>query len=83
MLKEGWTLNKEVVEIALAIIRHPTENSYLIAQRKENVHLADFWEFPGGKRLRGEVIGGVCHPGGAGGSRADSDGVGGLAADYI
>ena len=35
--------------IALALILHPTDGTVLIAQRKSDTHLPDFWEFPGGK----------------------------------
>jgi len=49
-------LAKEAFDIALAIIRHPTEQRYLIALRKQGAHLADFWEFPGGKCLPGESL---------------------------
>ncbi|BDI32203.1 NUDIX hydrolase [Capsulimonas corticalis] len=41
------------MNIAIAIIKHPKDDRILIAQRKADVHLANFWEFPGGK----------CHPG--------------------
>ena len=41
------------MNIAIAIIKHPKEERILIAQRNADVHLAHFWEFPGGK----------CHPG--------------------
>ncbi len=37
--------------IALALILHPTDGTVLIAQRKADAHLPDFWEFPGGKCL--------------------------------
>jgi 8-oxo-dGTP diphosphatase len=43
------------LQIALAIIQHPTEKRYLIAQRPKGVHLSDLWEFPGGKCLPGEL----------------------------
>ena len=45
---------QETLTIALAIIRHPHENVYLIARRRSDVHLPDLWEFPGGKCLLGE-----------------------------
>jgi 8-oxo-dGTP diphosphatase len=41
------------LNIAIAVIKHPKDGRILIAQRKADVHLAHFWEFPGGK----------CHPG--------------------
>ena len=37
------------VDIAIAIIVHPREDSVLIALRKSDAHLPDVWEFPGGK----------------------------------
>ena len=37
------------VDIAIAIIIHPTEDSVLIALRHRDVHLPNLWEFPGGK----------------------------------
>ena len=43
------------MDIALALILHPTESAVLIAQRKADVHLANLWEFPGGKCLPGEA----------------------------
>ena len=46
--------------IALALILHPTEGTVLIAQRKPNTHLADLWEFPGGKCLAGEMTEGCA-----------------------
>ncbi len=44
----------KVVEVAAGLILH--EGRYLIAKRKEGVHLAGFWEFPGGKREPGETL---------------------------
>jgi len=44
------------MEIALAIIRHPTEDLILIAQRRSDAHLANLWEFPGGKCQSGESL---------------------------
>lgn len=43
-----------VVEVAAGLIRH--EGRYLIAKRSPGVHLAGFWEFPGGKRELGESL---------------------------
>lgn len=43
-----------VVEVAAGIIRR--EGRYLIARRKPGVHLAGFWEFPGGKREADESL---------------------------
>jgi len=42
------------IDIAIAIILHPTDDSVLIAQRKPDVHLPNLWEFPGGKCIPGE-----------------------------
>ena len=47
-------MEKPVVEVAVAIIHH--EGRYLITRRKGDVHLADLWEFPGGKRNSGESL---------------------------
>lgn len=44
----------ELVEVAAGLIRR--EGRYLIARRKAGVHLAGFWEFPGGKREAGESL---------------------------
>lgn len=43
------------MNIALALILHPTDGTLLIAQRKDGVHKAGYWEFPGGKCLTGEA----------------------------
>ncbi len=43
------------IDIAIAIILHPTDDSILIALRKSDVHLPDMWEFPGGKCEPGEA----------------------------
>jgi 8-oxo-dGTP diphosphatase len=43
-----------VIEVAAGLIRH--DGRYLIARRKPGVHLAGFWEFPGGKRETGESL---------------------------
>ncbi len=43
------------MHIALALILHPTGGTLLIAQRKDGVHKAGFWEFPGGKCQDGEM----------------------------
>lgn len=52
-------MHKEAFDIALAIIRHPTLERYLIALRKQETHLGGFWEFPGGKCRPGESLA-VC-----------------------
>lgn len=44
----------KVIEVAAGLILH--EGRYLIARRKSGVHLAGFWEFPGGKRETGESL---------------------------
>ena len=49
-------MSKDAFAIALAIIRHPTDDLILIAQRKRDVHLGGFWEFPGGKCQSGESL---------------------------
>ena len=43
-----------VIEVAAGLIRR--EGRYLIARRKAGVHLAGYWEFPGGKREPGESL---------------------------
>ena len=43
-----------VVEVAAGLIYH--EGRYLIARRSPGVHLAGFWEFPGGKREADETL---------------------------
>jgi 8-oxo-dGTP diphosphatase len=42
----------KVIEVAAGLIHHA--GRYLIARRKPGVHLAGYWEFPGGKRESGE-----------------------------
>ena len=44
----------KVVEVAAGLIYR--EGRYLIARRKSGVHLAGFWEFPGGKRELDETL---------------------------
>lgn len=44
----------KVIEVAAGIIHHG--GRYLIARRKPGVHLAGFWEFPGGKREADESL---------------------------
>lgn len=44
----------DAIDIAIAIIVHPTEDAVLIALRKSDAHLPDVWEFPGGKCEPGE-----------------------------
>jgi len=44
----------QVIEVAAALIHR--DGRYLIARRKPGVHLAGFWEFPGGKREIGESL---------------------------
>ncbi len=43
-----------VIEVAAGLIHR--NGRYLIARRKPGVHLAGFWEFPGGKREAGESL---------------------------
>ncbi len=43
-----------VIEVAAGLIQG--NGRYLIARRKPGVHLAGFWEFPGGKRETGESL---------------------------
>jgi len=44
----------KVVEVAAGLIYR--EGRYLIARRGPGVHLAGFWEFPGGKREPDETL---------------------------
>jgi mutator protein MutT len=44
----------KVVEVAAGLVCQ--EGRYLIARRKPGVHLAGFWEFPGGKREPDETL---------------------------
>ena len=44
----------KIVEVAAGLVHR--EGRYLIARRKPGVHLAGFWEFPGGKREPGETL---------------------------
>ena len=44
----------KVVEVAAGLVYR--EGRYLIARRNPGVHLAGFWEFPGGKREPGETL---------------------------
>ncbi|MEI8013877.1 MAG: 8-oxo-dGTP diphosphatase MutT [Nitrospira sp.] len=44
----------KVVEVAAGLIHR--EGRYLIARRNPGVHLAGFWEFPGGKCEAGETL---------------------------
>ncbi len=47
-------MTMDVLEVAAGIIHR--EGRYLIARRRPGVHLAGFWEFPGGKREAGESL---------------------------
>ena len=44
----------QVIEVAAGLIHRG--GRYLIARRKPGVHLAGYWEFPGGKREGGESL---------------------------
>jgi 8-oxo-dGTP diphosphatase len=44
----------KVIEVAVGLVSR--DGRYLIARRKPGVHLAGFWEFPGGKREAGETL---------------------------
>jgi 8-oxo-dGTP diphosphatase len=44
----------QVIEVAVGLIHR--DGRFLIARRKPGVHLAGFWEFPGGKREIGESL---------------------------
>lgn len=43
-----------IIEVAAGLIQR--DGRYLIARRKAGVHLAGYWEFPGGKREGGESL---------------------------
>jgi len=45
-------MGRRVIEVAAGLIYE--KGRYLIARRKPGVHLAGYWEFPGGKRESGE-----------------------------
>jgi len=47
-------LQKPVIEVAIAVVVQ--NGALLVTRRKEGVHLAGLWEFPGGKRDPGETI---------------------------
>jgi 8-oxo-dGTP diphosphatase len=44
----------KVIEVAAGLVHR--DGRYLIARRSPGVHLAGFWEFPGGKREPGETL---------------------------
>jgi mutator protein MutT len=45
----------KILEVSVGIILHPADNALLAAQRLEGAHLANLWEFPGGKCQLGET----------------------------
>ncbi len=45
---------KEILQVAAAVIEH--QGRYLITCREAGVHLAGYWEFPGGKREADETF---------------------------
>src|SRR5688500_480602 len=45
---------KKIVQVAAGLIKK--DHRYLITKRPAGVHLAGFWEFPGGKRETGESL---------------------------
>lgn len=44
-----------IVEVTAALIQDEA-GRYLITRRRQGTHLAGLWEFPGGKRERGESL---------------------------
>ena len=47
-------MQRPVVEVAIGVIVR--DGKILVTRRKEGVHLAGLWEFPGGKRDPGEPL---------------------------
>lgn len=47
-------MQRPVIDVAIAVIVR--DRQILITRRREGVHLAGLWEFPGGKRSPGETI---------------------------
>jgi 8-oxo-dGTP diphosphatase len=45
---------KTIIQVAAGLIKK--DRRYLITKRPAGVHLAGFWEFPGGKRETGESL---------------------------
>ena len=45
---------REILQVAAAVIEH--RGRYLITCREAGVHLAGYWEFPGGKREADETF---------------------------
>ncbi len=45
---------EKFIQVAAAVIE--CEGRYLITQRGQGMHLAGYWEFPGGKREEGESL---------------------------
>ena len=52
MKKAGVSIKR--IDVAIAVVRRG--NRILICQRKDDDTLGGFWEFPGGKRERGETL---------------------------
>ena len=50
----GSSRPSPVVQVAAGLIVR--EGHYLIARRRADTHLGGLWEFPGGKRERGETL---------------------------
>ena len=44
-----------LLTIAIAMILHPADGTVLISKRRAGTHLANLWEFPGGKCYPGET----------------------------
>jgi mutator protein MutT len=47
-------MDPQPIDVTAAVIER--SDRYLIARRPEGVHLAEFWEFPGGKREEDESL---------------------------
>ena len=47
-------IQKPRIQVGAAVIED--QGRFLITQRESHVHLAGYWEFPGGKREEGETL---------------------------
>ena len=49
-------MDKQRIDVAIAIIFDRPHRNILICQRRDNAILGGFWEFPGGKRQADETL---------------------------